>query len=30
MYDEIWIDLLERVKTPVPPLPDMNDPDVFK
>ena len=29
-YEEIWDDMLERVKTPVPPLPDMEDPTVFR
>ena len=29
-FEEIFDDLIERVKTPIPPLPDMNDPSVFK
>lgn len=30
MYEEIFDDIVDRVQTPTPPLPDMNDPEVFK
>jgi len=30
MYEEIFEEMIERVKTPIPPLPEMSSPEVFK